>query len=135
MLINRHPDQLACYLQRLETDLDTAAALQCFPERSRWDFELTDYGYSLSFASKQAPSVVSDVDATTSPMGDAQVHAVLALLDFIVLPHVLERFRPPREERARHNLERARSLDRAHLLAGLLTLSRTASSTRKSAPS
>ena len=58
-------------------------------------------------------------------MGDAQLHAVLALLDFIVIPHVLERFRPPREERARHNLERARSLDRAHLLAGLLTLSLT----------
>jgi hypothetical protein len=125
MLINRHPDQLACYLQRLEADLDTEAALQCFPERARWDFEITDYAYSLSFASKEAPLVVSDADATTSSMADAQVHAVLALLDFIVMPHVLERFRPPREARARHNLERASSLDRAHLLAGLLTLSRT----------
>jgi hypothetical protein len=125
MLINRHPDQLACYLQRLETDLDADAALQCFPERSRWDSEMTDYAYSLSFASKQAAFVVSDVDATTSAMTDPQVHAVLALLDLIVMPHVLNQFRPPREARARHNLERALSLDGAQLLAGLLTLSQT----------
>ena len=123
MLTNRHPDQLACYLQKLEKALDPDTALQCFGNREAWDAELNDYAYSLSFASRSAPVGVRDLVATTSPNSDAAVHAVLALLDLMVLPTASVQFRPEREERARRNLAGALGAY-LQLLGGLLTATR-----------
>ncbi len=125
MLINRHPDQLECYLQRLETELDPDAALQCFPSRNGWDHELNDYAYSLSFAGRETAFAAPAAYARTANMPDTAVHAVLALLDYMVLFSIEEKFRPPRIERARKNLERALALDPQNLLAELLLLTRT----------
>ena len=133
MLTNRHPDQLACYLQRLETAPDPDTALQCFGNRGAWDAELNDYAYGLSFASRSAPVEVRDLVATTSPMHDAAVHAVLALLDLMVLPNAPAQFRPEREERARRNLARALALDPGQLLGGVLTATRFDSDSSKRA--
>jgi hypothetical protein len=130
MLTNRHPDQLACYLRRLETALDPDTALQCFGNREGWDSELNDYAYGLSFASRSAPVEVRDLVATTSPIHDAAVHAVLAMLDLMVLPTESAQFRPDREERARRNLARALTLDPGQLLGGLLTATRIESDSR-----
>lgn len=122
MLINRYPEQLACYMRRLATDLDPDGALQCFPGRGSWDFEMNDYAYSLSFAEKATPFAAPPAWVQTAPMKDARVHAVLALLDYMVVYTIEERFRPPRFERARKNLDRALALDPNDLLAGLLLL-------------
>jgi hypothetical protein len=124
MLIERYPGQLACYMQRLETDLDPEGALECFPGRGSWDYEVTEYGYSLSFADNATPFQAPRMGVQAAPMKDARVHAVLALLDFMVLLTIEERFRPPRMERGRKNLERALALDPDDLLAGLLYMSR-----------
>jgi len=124
MLVNRHADELDCYLERLETDPDPDAALQCFASRDGWDRELDDYAYSLSFAGRETRFAAPAAYARTGRMQDAAVHAVLAQLDYMVLFSIEERFRPQRIERARKNLDRALALDPQNLLAGLLLLMR-----------
>jgi hypothetical protein len=124
MLVNRHPDQLACYLRRLETAIDVEAALDCFPGRSGWDREVEDYGFSSSFASRSASFSVPGLDVRTSPISDAQVHAVLALADMMVLSRDLPSFAPDRKDRIQRHLTRALALEPGHLLAGLLASTR-----------
>jgi hypothetical protein len=61
------------------------------------------------------------------------VHAVLGLLDLMVLPTASVQFRPEREERARRNLARALALDPGQLLGGVLTATRIESNSSKRA--
>jgi hypothetical protein len=122
MLINRSPQDLACYMQRLEADLELDGAIECFPGRGAWDSELDDYAYSVSFENNATPFTAPEASVRTASMSDAPVHAVLALLDLMVVSTVEERFRPPRIERARKNLDRALTLDPGDLLAGLLLI-------------
>lgn len=122
MLINQYPEALTCYLDRLEADLDLNGAMACFGKYQNWDFELDEYTYSTSFAEKQTRYEASDVEARTTPMNDADTHAVLALLDFIVVSTIDSRFRPPRIERARRNMDRALALDPTNPLAAMLLL-------------
>jgi len=122
MLINQYPDALTCYLDRLEADLDLDGALSCFGSRQNWDFELDDYAYSVSFPERQTRYEASDAEARTTPMNDADTHAVLALLDFMVVSTIEPDFRPPRIERARHNVDRALALDPTNPLAAMLLL-------------
>jgi hypothetical protein len=124
MLMNDHPEELACYIERLETDVDLGSAMtECFPSRQGWDIELNRFHASVSFASKTASFAPPSFEPMTNAMSAASVHAVLAHLDKIVLGTVSAEFRTERAQRATHNLNRALELEPANRLAGLLALS------------
>jgi hypothetical protein len=125
MLVNRYPVELACYMNRLATDLDLQGALACFPERARWTYEVKDYDYEAQSATRQAFVMFQEVQVSTTVLGDARVHALLAWLDYIVLPTIERQFQPDRLERAQRHLDRALEIDRAEQLALLLTLRHT----------
>ena len=125
MLINRRPAELECYLKRLATEIDTDAALTCFTGRDKWDFELRDYAYSWSFARKTVAFDSRDTYGRITPLGDARVHATLALLDFAALFTVLPQFREERVARALANVARALTIEPDEYLGLLLTLTRT----------
>ena len=125
MLVNRYPGELACYLKGLATDLDPKAAMACFPNRKRWTYEVKEYDYDASAARKQASVAFPNVQVSTAPLGDARVHAVLAMLDYMVVPFVEPQFQGDRFERARRHLARAVAIDPAERLAILLMLTQT----------
>ena len=125
MLVNRYPGELACYLKGLATDLDPKAAMACFPNRTRWTYEVTDYDYAASAAGKQASVAFPNVQVSTVTLGDARVHAVLAMLDYMVAPSVEPQFQGDRFERAKRHLTRALEIEPAERLAILLTLRHT----------
>ena len=125
MLVNRYPGELACYLKGLATDLDPKAAMACFPNRTRWTYEVTDYDYAASAAGKQASVAFPNVRVSTVMLGDARVHAVLAMLDYMVAPSVEPQFQGDRFERAQRHLTRALEIEPAERLAILLTLRHT----------
>jgi hypothetical protein len=125
MLVNRYPHELACYLKGLATDLDPGAAMACFPNRTRWTYEVKDYDYDAPAADHWAFVAFPNVDVSTAQLGDARVHAVLAMLDYMVVPTVERQFQPDRYARAQRNLTRALELDPTEQLAILLALSQT----------
>jgi hypothetical protein len=126
MLVNRYPDELGCYLKRLATDLDPQAAMACFPDRRRWNYEVTDYDYAAASARKHAYVQFPTGQMSTAVLRDARVHAVLALLDYMVAPLIEPQFRGNRLDRAQRHLDRALELDSAEQLASLLALTHTA---------
>ena len=125
MLVNRYPGQLGCYLKGLATDLDPNAAMACFPDRTRWNYEVKEYDYDAPAAGKRASVAFPDVEVSTATLGDARVHAVLAMLDYMVVSFVEPQFQADRYERAQRHLARALEIDPAERLAILLTLTRT----------
>ena len=125
MLVNRYPGELACYLKGLATDLDPKAAMACFPDRKRWTYEVKEYDYDAPAAGKQASFEFPNVQVSTAPLGDARVHAVLAMLDYMVVSTVERLFQADRFERAQRHLARALEIDPAEQLAILLTLTQT----------
>jgi hypothetical protein len=133
MLVNRNPGQLACYLKGLATDLDPNAAMACFPDRTRWTYEVKEYAYDASVAGKQASIEFPNVQVSSAPLGDARVHAVLAMLDYMVVSFVERQFQADRFARAQRHLARALDIDPAEQLAILLTLTQTDQSTARRA--
>jgi hypothetical protein len=125
MLVNQHPGELACYLKRLAADLDPETAMACFPGRGRWSYAVKEYDADVASARKHAALKFPTPSLSTAAMGDARVHAVLALLDYMVLPTLERQFHEARLERARRHLARALEIDPAERLAILLTLMRT----------
>ncbi len=125
MLVNRYPGQLGCYLKGLATDVDPNAAMACFPDRTRWNYEVKEYDYDAPAAGKRASVAFPDVEVSTATLGDARVHAVLAMLDYMVVSFVEPQFQAGRYERAQRHLARALEIDPAERLAILLTLTRT----------
>jgi hypothetical protein len=125
MLVNRYPGELGCYLQGLATGADPNAAMACFPNRTRWTYEVKDYDYDAPAAGKRASVAFPDVEVSTAPLGDAHVHAVLAMLDYMVVFFVEPQFQKDRFERAQRHLARALEIDPAERLAILLTITRT----------
>jgi tetratricopeptide (TPR) repeat protein len=125
MLVNRYPGELGCYLKGLATDLDPKAAMACFPNRTRWTYEVKDYDYDAPAAGKRASFEFPDVQVSTATLGDAHVHAVLAVLDYMVVSFVEPQFQKERFERAQRHLARALEIDPAEQLATLLMLTQT----------
>lgn len=125
MLVNRYPGELACYVKRVATDFDPKVAMTCFPDRTRWTYEVQDYDYEASSARKQASVTFQDVQVSTTALGDARVHAVLAMLDYMAVHWVDRQFQEERFERARRHLARALEIDPAERLAILQTLRHT----------
>jgi hypothetical protein len=125
MLVNHYPGELACYLKRLATDPDPTAAMACFPGRTGWTYEVKEYDYEASAARKQAYVTFPNVQVSTTVMGDASVHAVLALLDYLAIPFVERQFQGDRVERAERHVARALEIDRADRLAIMLRLTHT----------
>ena len=125
MLVNRYPGQLGCYLKGLATDLDPKAAMACFPNRTRWTYEVKDYDYDAPTAGKRASVAFPNVRVSTATLGDGRVHAVLAMLDYMTVSFVEPLFQGDRFERAQRHLVRALEIDPAEKLAILLTLTRT----------
>ncbi len=125
MLVNRYPGELACYLKRLATDLDPNAAMGCFPNRSRWTYEVKDYEYDTAAAGRRASVAFPNVKVSAVPLGDARVYAVLAMLDYMAVSSVDRQFQPDRYARAQSHLSRALQLDSADQLAILLMLTQT----------
>jgi hypothetical protein len=122
MLVNRHPGELDCYLRKLETDVDLDAAFtSCFPSCGKWSSELGDYKYRR-FNTRTAPFDPPAFQPRTTVLGDAQTHAVLAILDLMAASSTLPQFRAEHEQRARGNIHRALELDPTQLWAGLLKL-------------
>ena len=130
MLVNRHPDQLACYLKGLATNVDPNAAMDCFPNRTRWTYEVKEYDYDTPEAGRRASVAFPEVEVSTTPLGDARVHALLAMLDYMVVSSVERQFQAERYARAERHLTHALELDPAEQLAILLTLTQTDPSAR-----
>jgi hypothetical protein len=128
MLVNRYPNELGCYLKRLATDLDPNAAMACFPNRGRWTSEVRDYDYDVPGAGRQASIAFPNVEVSVAPLGSARVHAVLAMLDYIVVSTVDQQFRADHFARAQRHLARALELKPDDQLALLLTLTQTVQS-------
>jgi hypothetical protein len=126
MMVNRYPGELACYLKRLATDLDPKGALACFPNRARWTYELKEYDCEAPAARRRASFEAQDLRVSTVALGNARVHAVLAMLDYMVMPLVEQRFHEARLQRANRHLARALEIDPGDRLAILLTLRHTA---------
>ena len=125
MLVNRYPGELACYLKRVATDIDPKTGMACFPNRTRWTYEVQDYDYEASSARKQASVTFQDPQASTAALGDARVHAVLAMLDYMAVSFTEPQFREERFERAQRHLARALEIDPAEQLAILQMLTHT----------
>ena len=122
MLVNRHPSELDCYLQKLETDVDLDAAFTtCFASRAKWQSELDDYAYN-TFNTRTAPFEAPPLQPRTTPLGDADTHTVLAIFDLMAASAATPEYRAEHEQRARANIRRALELDPNQLRAGLLQL-------------
>lgn len=123
MLVNRHPGELDCYFRKLETDVDLDTAFtSCFPSRAHWPWELDQYTYS-TFNTRTAPFDPPTFQPRTTPLSDAQTHAVFAFLDLMAAPMAVKpQFRAEHEQRARGNIRRALELEPNQLWAGLLQL-------------
>ena len=125
MLVNRYAGELTCYLKGLATDLDPNAAMACFPNRTRWTYEVKEYDYDAPAARKRASVAFPNVEVSTATLGDARVHAVLAMLDYMVVFFVEPQFQAARLERAQRHVARALEIDPAERLAILLTLTKS----------
>jgi hypothetical protein len=118
MLINRHESEMNCFiaaLARRESSRDAFA--RCFTTCGRWEFEMQDYEWSVSFPTRAATVAPLAAPVQVSSVSDAQVHTLLGLLDFGVADLIEKSFRDVHVARGQGNLKRALELDGTDPLA------------------
>lgn len=126
MLARRHPTQLACLLRRLSAyDPYEVAVSACFDSRESWGVEYGQEDVASAGGTLGKGQIeLARSAAALEPMTDADVHAVLALVDSQVAGLL------PRESQRRArlitsyegHLRRALALDAANVLAASMKL-------------